>query len=47
MMKKYEVDLLVISPTGEELTYDLRFDFKASNNEVEYEVLKTEMKLAR
>ncbi|XP_071911843.1 uncharacterized protein [Coffea arabica] len=33
--------LLLISPTGEELTYALRFDFPASNNEAEYEALLT------
>ena len=35
----------MISPTGEELIYALRFDFKASNNEVGYEALMLGMKL--
>nr|XP_027122043.1 uncharacterized protein LOC113738985 [Coffea arabica] len=35
------VGLLLTSPTGEELTYALRFDFPASNNEAEYEALLT------
>ncbi|XP_071933203.1 uncharacterized protein [Coffea arabica] len=39
--------LLLISPTGEELAYALRFDFKASNNKFEYETLITGMEVAR
>ncbi|XP_071924926.1 uncharacterized protein [Coffea arabica] len=38
--------LLLTSPTGEELTYALRFDFPASNNEVEYETLLTGLRIA-
>ncbi|XP_071912152.1 uncharacterized protein [Coffea arabica] len=38
--------LLLISLTGEELTYALRFDFRASNNEAEYEALLTELRIA-
>ncbi|XP_027155826.1 uncharacterized protein LOC113756302 [Coffea eugenioides] len=39
-------DLLLISSTGEELTYALRFDFPASNNEAEYETLLTGLQIA-
>nr|XP_027075928.1 uncharacterized protein LOC113699782 [Coffea arabica] len=38
--------LLLTSPTGEELTYALRFDFSASNNEAEYEALLTGLRIA-
>ncbi|XP_071921711.1 uncharacterized protein [Coffea arabica] len=38
--------LLLTSPTGEELTYALRFDFPASNNEAEYEALLTGLRIA-
>ncbi|XP_027158424.1 uncharacterized protein LOC113760048 [Coffea eugenioides] len=38
--------LLLISPTEEELTYALRFDFLASNNEAEYETLLTGLRVA-
>ncbi|XP_071917241.1 uncharacterized protein [Coffea arabica] len=38
--------LLLTSPTGEELTYALRFDFPASNNEAEYETLLTGLRIA-
>ncbi|XP_071926151.1 uncharacterized protein [Coffea arabica] len=38
--------LLLISPTGEELTYTLRFDFPASNNETEYEALLMGLRIA-
>ncbi|XP_071918949.1 uncharacterized protein [Coffea arabica] len=38
--------LLLISPTGEELTYALRLDFPASNNEAEYEALLTGLRIA-
>ncbi|XP_071906034.1 uncharacterized protein [Coffea arabica] len=38
--------LLFISPTEEELTYALRFDFPASNNEAEYEALLTGLRIA-
>ncbi|XP_071906258.1 uncharacterized protein [Coffea arabica] len=39
--------LLLISPPGEELPYALRFDFRASNNESEYEALIAGMEMAR
>nr|XP_027088503.1 uncharacterized protein LOC113709849 [Coffea arabica] len=39
--------LFLISPTGEELPYALRFDFRASNNESEYEALIAGMEMAR
>ncbi|XP_071912192.1 uncharacterized protein [Coffea arabica] len=39
--------LLLISPTGEELPYALRFDFRASNNESEYEALIAGMEITR
>nr|XP_027076060.1 uncharacterized protein LOC113699915 [Coffea arabica] len=38
--------LLLTSPTREELTYALRFDFPASNNEAEYEALLTGLRIA-
>ncbi|XP_071907805.1 uncharacterized protein [Coffea arabica] len=38
--------LLLISPTGEELTYALRLDFPASNNEAEYEALLIGLRIA-
>ncbi|XP_027157186.1 uncharacterized protein LOC113758608 [Coffea eugenioides] len=38
--------LLLISPTGEELTYALRFDFPASNNKAEYEALFIGLRIA-
>ncbi|XP_071925890.1 uncharacterized protein [Coffea arabica] len=38
--------LLLISSTGKELTYALRFDFLASNNEAEYEALLTGLRIA-
>nr|XP_027118756.1 uncharacterized protein LOC113735999 [Coffea arabica] len=38
--------LLLTSPIGEELTYALRFDFPASNNEAEYEALLTGLRIA-
>ncbi|XP_027099188.1 uncharacterized protein [Coffea arabica] len=41
------VGLLLISPTGEELPYALRFDFRTSNNESEYEALIAGMEIAR
>ena len=41
-----EAGLLLISPTGEELIYALRFDFPASNNEAEYETLLTGLRIA-
>ncbi|XP_071926220.1 uncharacterized protein [Coffea arabica] len=41
------VGLLLISPTREELPYALRFDFRTSNNESEYEALIVGMEIAR
>ncbi|XP_071918830.1 uncharacterized protein [Coffea arabica] len=38
--------LLLTWPTGEELTYALRFNFPASNNEVEYEAILTGLRIA-
>ncbi|XP_027150204.1 uncharacterized protein LOC113750429 [Coffea eugenioides] len=37
--------LLFTSPTGEELTYALRFDFPTSNNEAKYETLLTGLRI--
>ncbi|XP_071921925.1 uncharacterized protein [Coffea arabica] len=39
--------LLLTSPMGEELAYALRFDFRVSNNESEYEALIAGMIIAR
>nr|XP_027086382.1 uncharacterized protein LOC113708109 [Coffea arabica] len=39
--------LLLTSPMGDELAYALRFDFRASNNESEYETLVAGMMIAR
>nr|XP_027123971.1 uncharacterized protein LOC113740625 [Coffea arabica] len=39
--------LLLTSPLGDELAYALRFDFRASNNESEYEALVAGMVIAR
>ena len=39
--------LLLISPTGEELAYALRFDFRAFNNASEYEALIAGLEIAR
>ncbi|XP_071911808.1 uncharacterized protein [Coffea arabica] len=39
--------LLLTSPMGDELAYALRFDFRASNNESEYEALVAGMVIAR
>ncbi|XP_027101128.1 uncharacterized protein [Coffea arabica] len=39
-------DLLLTSPTREELTYALRFDFLASNNETKYETLLIGLRIA-
>ena len=38
---------MITSPNGVEISYALRFEFKASNNEVEYEVLITGLKMAK
>ena len=40
-------DLILISPEGHRMHCALRFGFKASNNEVEYEALIAGLKLAR
>lgn len=37
---------ILISPDGHELTYARSFEFKASNNEAEYEALIAGLKLA-
>lgn len=39
--------LLFQSPEGSEITYALRFDWRATNNEAEYEALITGLKLAK
>nr|XP_027088665.1 uncharacterized protein LOC113710014 [Coffea arabica] len=39
--------LLLTGPLGDELAYALRFDFRASNNESEYEALVAGMMIAR
>lgn len=39
--------LILTSPEGEEVTYDLRFDFHTSNNEAEYEALLAGLRLAK
>ncbi|KAJ4701024.1 Retrovirus-related Pol polyprotein from transposon 297 family [Melia azedarach] len=39
--------VVIISPNGVEISYALRFEFKASNNEAEYEVLITELKMTK
>ena len=39
--------LFLVSPEGYQMHYALRFGFKASNNEAEYEVLIAGLKLAR
>ncbi|KAL0420689.1 UNVERIFIED_CONTAM: hypothetical protein Slati_3091800 [Sesamum latifolium] len=38
--------IVVTSPQGEDLEFAIKFDFKASNNETEYEVLVIGMRLA-
>ena len=39
--------LILVSPEGHRMRCALRFDFKASNNEAEYEALIAGLKLAR
>ena len=39
--------LILVSPEGHRMHYALRFRFKASNNEAEYEVLITGLNLAK
>ncbi|KAL0385888.1 UNVERIFIED_CONTAM: hypothetical protein Sradi_2983100 [Sesamum radiatum] len=38
--------IVISSPQGEDLEFIVRFDFKASNNEAEYETLVAGMKMA-
>ncbi|GKF99267.1 reverse transcriptase domain-containing protein, partial [Tanacetum coccineum] len=38
--------LILTNPDGEEITYALRFEFPASNNEAEYEALIAGLELA-
>ena len=40
-------DLILINPEGHRMHYALRFRFKASNNEAEYEALITGLELSR
>ncbi|KAL0345831.1 UNVERIFIED_CONTAM: hypothetical protein Sradi_4414400 [Sesamum radiatum] len=37
-------DIVITSPQGEDLEFAVKLDFKASNNEAEYEALTTGMK---
>ena len=39
--------LILVSPEHTEISFALRFGFKASNNEVEYEVLLPSLRLAK
>lgn len=39
--------VILTAPTGEKYTYALRFDFKCSNNESEYEALIAGLKIAK
>ena len=39
--------MLLISPKGHKIPYALRFGFKATNNEAEYEALFTGLRLAK
>ena len=41
-----EVGLILTSPDGIDVEYALRFDFQASNNEVEYEAVIAGLNLA-
>ncbi|KAL0355959.1 UNVERIFIED_CONTAM: hypothetical protein Sradi_4042800 [Sesamum radiatum] len=38
--------IVITSPQGEDLEFAIKFDFKASNNEVEYEAVVAGMKMA-
>ncbi|KAL0420762.1 UNVERIFIED_CONTAM: hypothetical protein Slati_3099100 [Sesamum latifolium] len=38
--------IVITSPQGEDLEFAIKFDFKASNNEAEYEALVTGMRMA-
>ena len=42
-----QAGLMLISPEGHKITYALRFGFKASNNEAEYEALLAGLRLAK
>ncbi|GKB56382.1 reverse transcriptase domain-containing protein [Tanacetum coccineum] len=39
--------LMLIDPAGKEYTYALRFEFETTNNEVEYEALLVELRIAQ
>ncbi|KAL0332929.1 UNVERIFIED_CONTAM: hypothetical protein Scaly_2194400 [Sesamum calycinum] len=41
-----EAGIVLTSPEGDELEYALQFDFKASNNETEYEALIAGIRMA-
>ncbi|XP_071740872.1 uncharacterized protein [Rutidosis leptorrhynchoides] len=41
------IGLLLVSPSGEEITYAIRLKFAASNNEAEYEALLVSLRLAK
>ncbi|GJX25937.1 reverse transcriptase domain-containing protein [Tanacetum coccineum] len=45
--KDKETKLVLISPEGKEYTYSLRFEFKATNNEAEYEALLACLRIAK
>ena len=40
-------DMMLINPEGHKIHYAIRFGFKASNNEAEYEALIASLHLAR
>ncbi|KAL0409403.1 UNVERIFIED_CONTAM: Ribonuclease HI [Sesamum radiatum] len=40
-------DIVITSPQGEDMDFVIKFGFKASNNEAEYEALMAGMKIAR
>ncbi|GJZ69771.1 reverse transcriptase domain-containing protein [Tanacetum coccineum] len=42
----YGVGLILVSPEGKEYTYTLRFEFKTTNNEAEYEALLARLRIA-
>ena len=39
--------LILVNPKGHQMHYALRFDFKASNNEAEYEALIAKLNFAK
>ncbi|GKD01258.1 reverse transcriptase domain-containing protein [Tanacetum coccineum] len=45
--KDKETKLMLISPEGKKYTYALRFEFKATNNEAEYEALLACLRMAK